>query len=194
MEALAILRRSDNGLVCVMPCLMGDALDVASLLSKHQAFSVSLVAILPGLSGFVDAVHAHLAESHVANGWFATSSLAAVCAALTANNMLDESSCNSPSPSPSGKPSPEELLKICPREEAPVATVIKKALKRKLGPEKAKAALTGYREVALRTQGVCKRFLVNRDGLTMQLATGATDSCRGSSQPDMAGNRVESAA
>lgn len=171
MEDLAILQRSDNGLVCALPCRMQNASDVSSMLGKNQAFSVNLVACLPGLGSSMDVVRARLADSHVANGWFTTSSLAAVCAALAAGDVSDDSSYSSLESSARAEPFPAELLKICPREEAPAATTIKKALKRKLGSERAKQALTGYREAALRTGGVCKRFLVDADGLTMQLAT-----------------------
>ena len=160
MADLAVLQRSDNGLVYIAPCCLEDALGLASALSARQAFSVHLVASLPALGNLADAVHARLWESHVANGWFAVAVQTAVCAALP--DVHDASSRDFDA-------LPRKLPKACPRAEAPVASVIKKALKQKLGPEKTKQALAGYRELALRSGGVCKRFLVDDAGITMQL-------------------------
>jgi hypothetical protein len=161
MTDLVVLQRSDGDLMYFASCPHEGAAALASMLSAHHAFSVNLVACFPGLGGAVEAVRERLATMHVSNGWFATSSQIAVCTAAAALDIHE---------TVAKKTLPETLLEVCPREHAPVASVIKRALKHKLGAETAKQALRGYRERALRTGGVCKRFLVDIDGSAMQLA------------------------
>ena len=63
-----------------------------------------------------------------------------------------------------------ELLQTCPREAADRATIIRRALKQRIGRWQAGALLGCYREVALRVGGVCQRFFVDSAGETMRLA------------------------
>ena len=163
-----MLQRSDNGLICIAASSLEEAPGFAARLSCGQAFTVNHAASLTGLGGQTEAVHSRLLEHHVANGWFATTLLVAVRAALANLDAIDTSS--SITKSKAEQTLPGDLLKPCLREEAPVAAVIKKALKQKLGSERAKHTLAGYKELALRTGGVCKRFLVDENGATMALS------------------------
>ena len=62
-------------------------------------------------------------------------------------------------------------LEECPRATADKATVIRKALKKSLGPIEAAALLSQYKECALRVAtGGCQRFIVHEEGVTMKLA------------------------
>ena len=167
MADLVVLQRSDNGLICIAASSLEEAPGFAARLSCGQAFTVHHAASLTGMGGQAEAVHSTLLEHHVANGWFATTLPIAVHAALANMDAIDTSS--SIAKSKAAQILPGNLLKPCSREEAPVAAVIKKALKQKLGNERAKRALAGYKELALRTGGVCKRFLVDENGATMAL-------------------------
>ena len=141
MTDLVVLQRSDGDLMYFASCPHEGVAALASTLNLHHTFSVNLVACFPGLGGAAESVRERLATSHISNGWFATSSTIAVCTAATALEIHENAAKTT---------LPETLLEVCPREHAPVASVIKRALKHKLGTESAKQALRGYRERALR--------------------------------------------
>ena len=68
-------------------------------------------------------------------------------------------------------PARPELLQTCPREAADRATVIRRALKQRIGRWQAGALLSCYREAVLRVAGGgCHRFFVDSAGKTMRLA------------------------
>ena len=168
MADLVVLQRSDNGLICIAASSLDEAPGFAARLSCGQAFTVNHAASLIGLGEQAEAVHSRLLEHHVANGWFATTLPIALRAAMANMDAIDTSSFFAKSKA--AQILPGNLLKPCSREEAPVAAVIKKALKHKLGNERAKRALAGYKELALRTGGICKRFLVDENGATMAMS------------------------
>lgn len=67
------------------------------------------------------------------------------------------------------------LLTPCPRNLAPTAASLRRDLFDLVGKSRAETALCGYRQVALRVDGVCKRFLVNSSGETVCLGHPSTD-------------------
>jgi hypothetical protein len=69
-------------------------------------------------------------------------------------------------------PSWHNLLEPCPRDQAQRATVIRQALKERLGSWQAAALLSNYREAVLRVQPgkTNQRFVVDCRGSTMRLA------------------------
>jgi hypothetical protein len=67
------------------------------------------------------------------------------------------------------------LLTPCPRNLAPTAASLRRDLFDLVGKSRAVAALSGYRQISLRVDGVCKRFLVNSSGETVCLGHPSTD-------------------
>jgi hypothetical protein len=66
-------------------------------------------------------------------------------------------------------------LTPCPRNLAPTAASLRRDLFDLVGKSRAVAALSGYRQISLRVDGVCKRFLVNSSGETVCLGHPSTD-------------------
>jgi hypothetical protein len=190
---LALLKRSDVDYVLPVACDYPETL--AADLSVMQPFEVQVCAVWPGRAGRLPFVYQALWPMRVGNGWFH------IAAPLAAEAMDDACAPNCPTqppPSPepttgtdSGSDGPAKagkakkkphipipvdpawhtLLQECPRAQADKTTVIRKALKRMLGPVEAAALLSHYKEGALRVAtGGCQRFVTNDKGVTMKLA------------------------
>jgi len=190
--ALALLKRSDADLVLPVACDAPERL--AKELSTLQPFSVDLVAMWAGCAGKLPLIQSTLWHKLVRNGWFSI-------AEQEAKQLIDEAckqeectrdpeTCETqlpntlnlgPQDAAVGACEPRRRLWIdplwhayleeCPRATADKATVIRKALKKALGPIEAAAILTQYKECALRVaEGGCQRFFVNGEGVTMKLS------------------------
>ena len=197
--ALALLKRSDADLVLPVACDAPQRL--ASELSALQPFSVEIVAVWEGCAGKLPAVQNALWSRLVRNSWFSLAEEEAkqimdqICnkgedtrALETCEkqllNTLDVGCCENDEAVQDSAASVHEprsrlwidplwhaYLEECPRATADKATVIRKALKKALGPIEAAALLSQYKECALRVaSGGCQRFIVNDEGVTMKLA------------------------
>ena len=183
--ALTLLKRSDADVV--LAAATDDPVGLAECLSAQQPFKVHVFATFPGLGWVLPSLQHGLRTLHIANGWFAAAPLEvakALCGATGAQESepeKDNDGCQndakmdaednaSISSRDSFDPAWHQLLQACPRERADKATVIRKALKERLGNWQACALLSNYREATLRLPGQgCQRFIVDCRGEAMQL-------------------------
>ena len=183
--ALVLLKRSDADLVLPVACDAPERL--AAELSTLQPFTVEVVAMWAGCAGKLPLIQSTLWHKLVRNGWFSL-------AGQEAKQLIDEACEQQEEYTKNPKTfdlglqdaganacKPQQRLWIdplwhayleeCPRASADKATVIRKALKKALGPIEAAAILSQYKECALRVAaGGCQRFFVNDAGVTMKLA------------------------
>ena len=183
--ALTLLKRSDADVV--LAAATDDPMGLAECLSAQQPFKVHVFATFPGLGWALPSLQHGLRTIHIANGWFAAAPLEvakALCGATgeqgsepekdndgyqngLTNDVEDNDSVSS---GDSFDPAWHHLLQPCPREKANKATVIRKALKERLGNWQAAALLSNYREATLRLHGHgCQRFIVDCRGEAMRL-------------------------
>jgi hypothetical protein len=196
--ALALLKRSDTDLLLPVACDVPERL--AAELSALQPFSVEVVAMWEGCAGKLPSIQSALWSKLVRNSWFSVAVEEAVqlmneackqeeetrifeaCETKLLNtfdsgryeNELAQDMVANPCKPRSRllvDPLWHSYLEECPRAFADKATVIRKALKKAMGPIEAAALLSQYKECALRVAtGGCQRFIVNEEGLTMKLS------------------------
>jgi hypothetical protein len=183
--ALVLLKRSDADLVLPVACDAPERL--AAELSTLQPFTVEVVAMWAGCAGKLPLIQSTLWHKLVRNGWFSLAGQEAKQLIGEACKQQEEYTKNpetfdlGPQDAGPGACEPRQRLWIdplwhayleeCPRASADKATVIRKALKKALGPIEAAAILSQYKECALRVAaGGCQRFFVNDAGVTMKLA------------------------
>jgi len=184
--ALTLLKRSDANMV--LAAATDDPVALAECLSAQQPFEVHVFATFPELGWALPALQQSLRTLHISNGWFAAAPqdvAKTLCdASVPPNRKPCENECmcqndtqtdteDNGSESGSGSFEPEwhQLLQPCPKEHAHRATVIRKALKARLGNWQAAALLSNYREATLRLPGKgCQRFIVDCRGDAMRLA------------------------
>jgi len=184
--ALSLLKRSDADIV--LAATTDDPVGLAECLSAQQPFKVEVFATFAGLGFVLPAVQHSLRTLHMQNGWFAANAVEvarAICDAvgrpLNLSTTSDEPAAqnagdadNSTSSEGEFNPAWHKLLAPCSREEAQRATVIRRALREKIGLWQAAALLNHYREVPLRCAGQsCQRFLVSCNGEVMRLVQAA---------------------
>ena len=188
--ALSLLKRSDADVV--LAATTDDPEGLAECLSAQQPFRVDVFATFPGIGWALPSLQRGLKTIHIANGWFAAAPLEvakALCDISNAQNSettSDQERCHSEtevdredrssvSSEDSFDPAWHQLLQTCPRERADKATMIKKALRARLGAWQAAALLSNYREVTLRLPGQgCQRFIVDCRGEAMRFAVEGT--------------------
>ena len=184
--ALSLLKRSDANVVLV--AATDDPEGLAECLSAQQPFKVDVFAVFPALGCALPSLQHSLRTLHVANGWFAAAPLEVAKALCGISNAQkgepsnDQYNCqndteadtedrSSVSSEDSFDPVWHQLLQPCPREQADKATVIRKALKERLGTWQAAALLSNYREATMRLHGQgCQRFIVDCRGEAMRFA------------------------
>jgi hypothetical protein len=181
---LALLKRSDADLLLPVACDAPERL--AAELSALQPFHVEVLAVWEGCAGKLPLIQSALWQKLVRNGWFSVTEQEARQLINGLCKQEDEASppetckmqfqdCDAsrcePGPRLLIDPAWHSYLEECPRVAADKATVIRKALKKALGPIEAAALLSQYKECALRVaSGGCQRFIVNDAGVTMKLA------------------------
>lgn len=184
--ALTLLKRSDADIV--LAAATDDPLGLAECLSAQQPFKVDVFATFAELGWALPALQHSMRTLHIQNGWFAANAVEvarAICDAVSRPLILsttcpqpdeqkDADASNSDSSEDAFNPAWHKLLVPCPREEAPRATVIRRALRERLGAWQAAALLNHYKETPLRCTGQgCQRFIVSRDGEVMRLVVAA---------------------
>jgi hypothetical protein len=182
--ALSLLKRSDADVV--LAATTDDPEGLAECLSAQQPFRVDVFATFPGIGWALPSLQRGLKTIHIANGWFAAAPLEVAKALCDISNAQkseptsDQERCHSEtevdredrssvSSEDSFDPAWHQFLQPCPREDADKATVLRKALKARLGAWQATALLSNYREATLRLPGKgCQRFIVDCRGEAMR--------------------------
>ena len=189
--ALSLLKGNDADVV--LAAATDDPYGLAECLSAQQPFKVHVFATFPDLGSALTALQQSLKTIHISSGWFAAAPLEvarAICDAITKPNEPDSDQDGGPQDGPmdtndavsassedSFDPAWHQLLQPCPREHAEKVTVIRQALKARLGSWQAAAVLSNYRESSLRVPGKgCQRYIVDCRGSTMRLAI--EDECQ----------------
>ena len=184
--ALTLLKRSDADMV--LAAATDDPDGLAECLSAQQPFKVNVFATFPELGWVLPALQHSLRTLHVSNGWFAAApqdvakTLCDASTPPTREPHADQRTCQddaqvdaedsfSDSSGDSFEPAWHQLLQPCPKEHADRATVIRKALKARLGNWQAAALFSNYREATLRVPGKgCQRFDMGCRGDVVRLA------------------------
>ena len=180
--ALTLLKRSDADIV--LATTADDPLELAECLSAQQPFKVSVFATFAGLGRALPALQYSLRTLHVQNGWFAASAVEvarAICDAASQpcnlstsdqkpDEQKDADSVSSASSEGAFNTAWHKLLVPCSPEEAQRATMIRRALRERLGAWQAAALLNHYKKTPLRCTGHRQSFIVNHEGQAMRLA------------------------